>query len=223
MSKSVSVCNTNGCFKHTWDGQSGFCSLSHRDGKCATRGCSFFHRQVHPYCSRGCAEKDGFSCGPRHNSGQYRTKSRIEFYDKNQPYYKFTNFYEPFCKVLIDGRYWPTTEHYFQAMKFQEQSIQDMICQCATARQVYGLANSRSGTYRRHIRGDWEQVKDAVMWKALFAKFTQCYDLRLLLCQTGDAVLVEASPYDPYWGYGPNKDGENKLGKMLMQLRSMLK
>jgi hypothetical protein len=34
---------------------------------------------------------------------------------------------------------------------------------------------------------------------------------------------VEASPGDDYWGIGKNRKGENKLGKMLMEIRSELK
>ena len=36
----------------------------------------------------------------------------ILFYNKNEPWYEFTNF---FCRpVAVDGKLWPTTEHYFQ-------------------------------------------------------------------------------------------------------------
>ena len=40
----------------------------------------------------------------------------INFYNSNAPYYEFTNFYQN--PVQIDGKKWPTTEHYYQAMKF---------------------------------------------------------------------------------------------------------
>lgn len=48
-----------------------------------------------------------------------------------------------------------------------------------------------------------------------------------LLLQTGNALLVEASPYDRVWGIGTTslnpKDfrGENLLGKALMQIRDL--
>jgi predicted NAD-dependent protein-ADP-ribosyltransferase YbiA (DUF1768 family) len=32
-------------------------------------------------------------------------------------------------------------------------------------------------------------------------------------------MLVEDSPKDDFWGWGPNKDGCNQLGKVWMKLR----
>ena len=40
---------------------------------------------------------------------------------------------------------------------------------------------------------------------------------------TGDRKLVEHSPYDSYWGDGPDGNGQNRLGELLMRLRSALR
>lgn len=61
------------------------------------------------------------------------------------------------------------------------------------------------------------------MREALLAKFTQYSDLRDLLLQTGEAKLVENSPYDDYWGTGKDGRGQNRLGVLLMQLRNQLR
>ncbi len=37
--------------------------------------------------------------------------------------------------------------------------------------------------------------------------------------ETGDRELIESSPIDSFWGWGPNKDGQNHLGKIWMKLR----
>lgn len=58
------------------------------------------------------------------------------------------------------------------------------------------------------------------METALQAKFSTYPVLRDLLLSTADAVLVEASQNDMFWGAGRSGDGENKLGLVLMQLRS---
>ena len=149
----------------------------------------------------------------------------IEFYNNNTPYYEFTNFYQG-KPIVMNGTSWPTSEHYFQAMKFvgpREIWIQEVIRKANTARQVFDLANSRTGTYKNFIRSDWDAVKDAIMYKILQAKFTQDPRLSALLLNTGSAKLIEASPVDSYWGYGPDKKGKNMLGKLLMQLRNELK
>ena len=36
-------------------------------------------------------------------------------------------------------------------------------------------------------------------------------------------LIVEDSPKDSFWGWGPNRDGKNQLGKLWMKLREELK
>lgn len=43
--------------------------------------------------------------------------------------------------------------------------------------------------------------------------------LRDLLLSTNSKNLIEASPYDYYWGCGNDGSGQNRLGKLLMELR----
>lgn len=70
------------------------------------------------------------------------------------------------------------------------------------------------------IRQDWEAVKVNVMRCGLTEKFTQNENLKKLLLSTGDAELVEDSPYDAFWGAANN--GKNMLGKLLMEARHEL-
>jgi len=42
------------------------------------------------------------------------------------------------------------------------------------------------------------------------------------LLETGDAPIVEDSPKDSFWGWGPGRKGRNALGKIWMQLRQEL-
>lgn len=70
------------------------------------------------------------------------------------------------------------------------------------------------------VRPNWESEKLVAMQAALHVKFTSYPALRELLTSTAGAVLVEASQNDNFWGAGRNGAGENKLGHMLMELRS---
>ena len=72
------------------------------------------------------------------------------------------------------------------------------------------------------MRSDWEEVKEQVMLKALRAKFSHHQDLREQLLATGNLHLAEASPCDYYWGTGKSGKGKNRLGVLLMQVRSEL-
>jgi predicted NAD-dependent protein-ADP-ribosyltransferase YbiA (DUF1768 family) len=40
---------------------------------------------------------------------------------------------------------------------------------------------------------------------------------------TGDAELVEDSPTEPFWGIGPDGQGANWAGKVLMEVREKLR
>ena len=146
-------------------------------------------------------------------------KRVIEFYDKHCAYYEFTNFYQG-ERIELDCMSWKTAEHYFQAQKFGGDSayLKSEVWGKDTAREAYKVAASN----KAHWRPDWQKVKIDVMRKVLAAKFRQDEDLRKSLCKTGTAQLVEASPKDAFWGYGPDGKGKNMLGKLLMELRAEL-
>jgi len=115
---------------------------------------------------------------------------------------------------------WPTVEHYYQAMKFpQDPAWQEAIRQAVSPEKA-----KKMGLARDHpARGDWSVVRDLVMKAALLKKFSQNPVALQILQKTGDRVLMEVSPGDDYWGAGPRKTGQNKLGKMLMEVRGELK
>ncbi len=80
----------------------------------------------------------------------------------------------------------------------------------------------------------WNEVADAVVFYANLSKFSQNENLKKLLLDTGDKIIVECSPYDSIWGNGLNisdtlktaeKDwkGKNRLGKAIMKVRSALR
>ncbi len=74
----------------------------------------------------------------------------------------------------------------------------------------------------KRLRADWEAVKDGLMREAVRAKFAQHADLREILLATGDAVIVEHTENDAYWGNGGDGSGKNMLGKILMEVRGEL-
>ena len=73
------------------------------------------------------------------------------------------------------------------------------------------------------LRPDWEQVKDKVMFEAVLRKFETHKELRILLLSTGEEEIVESAPGDYYWGCGADGSGQNKLGKILMEVRNVLR
>ena len=154
----------------------------------------------------------------------------IRFYHRDQPYFEFTNFY-PCDHLTIDGKTYPTTEHYFQAQKFAE--FPDLVEKCrelATPRQCFEMV--RSQRYAPYVRQDWHTgktpVKLHVMHTAVQAKFEQNPGLSALLLGTGSRTIIEHTANDNYWGDGgvpdwrPGMQG-NQLGQILMKVRANLR
>jgi len=71
------------------------------------------------------------------------------------------------------------------------------------------------------LREDWDEVKDEIMYEIVLQKFrsTAMYSL---LKSTGEQELVEGNSWgDTYWGVCKG-EGKNKLGKILMRVRTEL-
>eukprot|EP01114_Cavostelium_apophysatum_P007227 TRINITY_DN1913_c0_g1_i1.p1 TRINITY_DN1913_c0_g1~~TRINITY_DN1913_c0_g1_i1.p1 ORF type:complete len:396 (+),score=117.16 TRINITY_DN1913_c0_g1_i1:110-1297(+) len=142
--------------------------------------------------------------------------AEIYFYRAGDDYGCFSNFSRH--KIHLNEKSWPTTEHYFQAMKFVGTVHEDEVRLAKGPKEAASLGRDRS----KPLRQDWEQVKDSIMKEALIAKFTQHKDLRAILLQTGSANLIEHTANDSYWADGGDGSGKNRLGELLMEVRSEL-
>ncbi|HEY9607534.1 MAG TPA: NADAR family protein [Allocoleopsis sp.] len=141
----------------------------------------------------------------------------IYFYSTRCEYGCFSNFSAHGFE--LDGAWWPTSEHYFQAQKFVGTPHAAQIQQVKTPKDAAKMGRDRS----RPLRRDWEQVKDDVMRKAVLRKFETHADIREVLLATGDELIVENAPHDYYWGCGADGSGKNKLGQILMEVREILR
>lgn len=131
-----------------------------------------------------------------------------------------SNFYE--CPIVDkDGILYPTNEHYFQAYKTLDLEERKMIAAAVTPGQAKRMGR------RVQLRADWEYVKESVMLDALRLKFSKPAMKKKLL-ETGEAELIEGNWWcDNVWGNCncprcSTKTGENRLGKLLMQIRAEL-
>jgi ribA/ribD-fused uncharacterized protein len=61
------------------------------------------------------------------------------------------------------------------------------------------------------------------MLEGLRAKFRQHPDLCERLLNSGDRILIEHTANDAYWGDAGDGTGANRLGELLMQVRSELR
>lgn len=111
-----------------------------------------------------------------------------------------------------NGVIWNTVEHFFQAMKTTVPEEREHIRNQPTPKAA------RKAGMEVYLRRDWEDIKLKVMRWALERKFKDL-NLRNKLLATGNAILIEDSPWDGYWGIGNDGNGKNVLGILLMQLR----
>ena len=119
-------------------------------------------------------------------------------------------------------------EQYYQASKaafFKDHETERQIKLSSNPTEQYNLGNK----IKEFNGALWLEKAQDVMKIGLFAKFEQNTGLAEALKATGTNQIAESSPSDKYWGtgksiYDPNAfenwEGQNNLGKLLMQTRS---
>ena len=132
----------------------------------------------------------------------------------------------------IDNIRYQTAEHYMMAEKarmFQDNDRVDQILATEHPHEAKNLGRSVSG----FDNNSWRDRRMDIVITANQAKFAQNTALGEFLINTGDSILVEASPHDTIWGIGLDKNspyannpaawrGLNLLGFALMQVRSLI-
>jgi ribA/ribD-fused uncharacterized protein len=160
--------------------------------------------------------------------------NRILFFERDRGQFGFFSHFHP-SPISLDGEDWPTVEHYFQSRRSDDPAYRRAIREEKSPGKVKHLSKSpddatrggkRFSWFRRNQampRADWAEVELDVMRRADRAKFIQNPELGVLLLATGEAELVEDSPWDAFWGNGPDGSGLNWAGKILMEIRQELR
>lgn len=199
-----------------------------------------------------CVDRSRQAALAAHNRGEARPKKivddeMIEFYaseraNNGDVYGKwFSNCV--YAKINVDNETNISSEHYFQREKFRispddfavqkwcrehGKDVNDQIICNELVRERMATMSpvqvAKFGQTMRSvpIKGNWDNLRDAVMWKALVAKFTQNEEFKRVLLDTGNRALIERAPTDSYWAINNNSKGENTLGVMLMAIRNLL-
>lgn len=141
----------------------------------------------------------------------------IYYNTDDAPYNCFSNF-SPHSFEL-DGLWWPTSEHYFQAQKFVGTHYLEVIRQAPTPLAAAQLGQDRA----RPLRQGWRQIKEEIMFNCVLHKFQIHADIRAILLSTGNRLIVEDWPHDYYWSCGADMSGKNRMGYILMRVRETLR
>jgi ribA/ribD-fused uncharacterized protein len=143
------------------------------------------------------------------------TSERVCFYE--QDFYVLSNFSA--FQVHWHGWNFQTSEHAYHWEKFPHaKELREEIRTATSAHEAFKTAER----HRQYRRADWDEMKVAIMRRILRAKAQQHEYVRRKLLQTGTRELVENSWRDDFWGWGPNRGGQNMLGKLWMQIRAEL-
>jgi ribA/ribD-fused uncharacterized protein len=118
---------------------------------------------------------------------------------------------------------------WYKADFFGDEEIKDKIFKETNPAEAKKLGRLVKGFDAKA----WECVKFGLMTYVNLLKFQQNSELGQNLRDTGDRILVEASPVDNIWGVGlganddkildpANWKGQNLLGQALIQVRKLI-
>jgi ribA/ribD-fused uncharacterized protein len=142
----------------------------------------------------------------------------------------FSNFYSsPFT---IDGQRYANVEQYYQVQKAKRFADANSVIEILKVRSPRKCKEIGRNIANFNLN-EWLQVADGVMLQGVKEKFLQNVSAREQLKATGTAILAEATRFDKYWAIGldigdfntadiGNWPGSNKLGYILMNVRSMM-
>lgn len=188
--------------------------------KCASQNCNRVSYFGNVYCCKMCqisfGEAHSDKCNQRYGKPTY-SADVIKFYNKGEPYFEFTNFYD--VPITIGAVTYKSNEHYYQSRKFTHNiPVQNLVLNAGTPEQAYDAAKLNAAA----IIPGWDAMKLNVMYEALKAKFSQHPDLKEMLKLTGSSRLNLHTAADKFWGDGGDGTGENQFGKLLMKVRTEL-
>lgn len=162
------------------------------------------------------------------------TDNKIFFWKENNKYGFLSNFYYSSFKDSI-GLTYICNEQYFMSQKCllfdsENKKLFKEIMDCKIPYTIKKLGRQ----VKNFDQSIWDKEKYNIMKIGIKYKFSQNKFLKKKLLETKDKMLYEASPYDKVWGIGVNPniasksnsdkfEGENLLGKALMEVRNELK
>jgi len=147
-------------------------------------------------------------------------------------FYRASHLFSNFCpsKFMGDTLLFHWAEQYIMYRKAVHFGDLEAAAGIMAARSPAECKTLGRRVYR-FDEASWAEVREQVAVEAVAHKFST-RKLRNILLQTGDALLVEASPSDRIWGIGfAERDasdhrfewGQNLLGVALMRVREQLR
>lgn len=146
----------------------------------------------------------------------------------------FSNWFPANFIMQIDGQTYNFCSSEQALMLFKAKTFGDI----EIMPKIMSVSNQALiKAYGRKVKGFdqniWTTVREDIMVSILVEKFKQNPELKQILLDTHDDVIIEASPTDKIWGVGKGPEtitadkktwnGLNLLGYSLMKTRDLLK
>lgn len=137
------------------------------------------------------------------------------------------------AQMDIHGIVYNSCEQYMmhqKAVVFGDTEIADEIMKESNPREQKKFGRM----IKNFDKATWDSCCLSIVYRGNLAKFTQNLELKEQLLETGDRILVEASPLDKIWGIGmaeedtgiedpSNWKGLNLLGQAITLVKQHLK
>ena len=134
-----------------------------------------------------------------------------------QKEYRWLSNFVP-VKIQIEDIFYTSVEHAYQSAKTDDTDWKE-YCRLEDNPTIVKRQSKNV-----ILRKDWETVKDLIMMELLRQKYSQ-EPYRQLLLDTKNEQIQEGNWWgDDYWGIDLRTGkGQNKLGKMIMKIRTEIK
>ena len=154
----------------------------------------------------------------------------IAFYHETEEYGCFSNWY--LASFEYAGIKYTSSEQFMMNQKvlmFGQHELSKQIKGTDNPQEQKKLGKTHFPEFSAEI---WDRNCYTVVKRGIRAKFQQNDEIKRILLDTRNAVLVEASPLDRIWGVGVGAEkavdvrtwrGKNLLGRALMEIRMDLK
>ena len=163
------------------------------------------------------------------------TKNMQELILNNKAYHLLSNYSNHSIGYGLDGNNWKSVCHYYQAQKFVANmpgvEIVSSIFNAESPKKAEEMGIMRHGKPKDfiiktligvqyvRIEPKWNNMRYAIMKKALYAKMIQYLEVRECLFSTEGATLIFHSN-NQFWGINEHGEGQNQFGNLLMELRA---
>lgn len=141
------------------------------------------------------------------------TSDKIEGFFNDHRF--LSNFWR--CQIVFQGIQFQSVETAYQAVKSDQRDDWERMSKLSAS-------EAKIAGKKLKLRDGWNDIKLIIMYDLLWQKFAAPHnqDLRAQLLSTGDLWLEEQNTWgDTYWGVCKG-NGQNNLGKLLMQIRAQL-